>query len=162
MLYYTLRNGNIVAEYEVHKAFEICTGETYHYDSIAYSKWLYAMLGKSIIKAMTETEVDIEQFLKGNNVVAAVRLYRDIHGCTLREAKDAIDSMRASKAEVSDEKLYVYYNENGNKVIVKNFSTFAELTDWCEKNCTKNGNSYFLNGYTILCGYHIEKEEQGK
>ena len=94
MLYYQLRNGNIVAEYEVHKAFEICTGETYHYDSKAYAKWLYSMLGKSIVKAMTETEVDIEKFLKGNNVVAAVRLYRDQYNCTLREAKDAIDKMR--------------------------------------------------------------------
>ena len=94
MLYYQLRNGNIVAEYEVHKAFEICTGETYHYDSTAYSKWLYSMLGNSIIKAMKETEVDIYQFLKGNNIVAAVRLYRDAHGCTLREAKEAVDKMR--------------------------------------------------------------------
>ena len=94
MLYYQLRNGNIVHEYEVHKAFEICTGETYHYDSKAYSKWLYSMLGNSITKAMRETEVNIAQFLKGNNVVAAVRLYRDQHNCTLREAKDAIDEIR--------------------------------------------------------------------
>lgn len=96
MLYYQLRNGNIVAEYEVHKAFEICTGETYSYDSKAYSKWLYSMLGKSIIKAMHETEIDIEQFLKGNNVVAAVRLYRDAHNCTLREAKEAVDAIKAN------------------------------------------------------------------
>ena len=96
MLYYQLRNGNIMAEYEVHKAFEICTGETYHYDSKAYSKWLYSMLGKSIIKAMHETEIDIEQFLKGNNVVAAVRLYRDAHNCTLREAKEAVDAIKAN------------------------------------------------------------------
>jgi ribosomal protein L7/L12 len=96
MLYYKLRNGNIVDEYDIHKAFEICTGETYRYDSKAYSKWLYSMLGKSIIKAMTETEVDIAQFLKGNNTIAAVRLYRDTHGCTLREAKDAIDAIKAN------------------------------------------------------------------
>lgn len=96
MLYYTLRNGKIVDEYEVHRAFEICTGETYRYDSVAYSKWLHSMLGKSIIKAMRETEIDIAQFLKGNNTIAAVRLYRDTHGCTLREAKDAIDAIKAS------------------------------------------------------------------
>lgn len=95
MLYYQLRNGNIVAEYELHKAFEICTGETYHYDSMAYSEWLYSLLGNSIVKAMRETEVDIMQFLKGNNPIAAVRLYRDQHCCTLREAKEAIDKIRA-------------------------------------------------------------------
>lgn len=96
MLYYKLRNGNIVSEYEVNKAFEICTGETFHYDSNAYAKWLYSMLGKSIIMTMTETTVDIEQFLNGNNTVAAVRLYRDQHNCTLREAKDAIDAIKAN------------------------------------------------------------------
>ena len=94
MLYYQLRNGNIVSEYDVHKAFEIFTGKTYYYDSNAYAKWLYSLLGKSIIKVMHETEIDIAQFIKGNNIVAAVRLYRDTHGCTLCEAKDAIDKIR--------------------------------------------------------------------
>ena len=94
MLYYQLRNGKIVDEYDVHRAFEVCTGETYDYFGNAYSKWLYSMLGNSIVKAMKETEVDIMQFLKGNNIIAAVRLYRETHGCTLREAKDAIDKIR--------------------------------------------------------------------
>ena len=95
MLYYQLRNGNIVAEYELHKAFEVCTGETYHYESVAYSKWLYSLLGNSIVKAMRDTDVDMMQFLKGNNIVAAVRLYRNSHDCTLLEAKEAIDKIRA-------------------------------------------------------------------
>lgn len=96
MLYYQLRNGNIVAEYELHKAFEICTGETYHYESVAYSKWLYSLLGNSIVKAMRDTDVDMMQFLKGNNIVAAVRLYRNSHDCTLLEAKKAVDEIRAN------------------------------------------------------------------
>lgn len=95
MLYYKLRNGNIVPDYDVHKAFEICTGETYHYDSNAYSKWLYSLMGKSIIKAMNETEMDIEHFIHGNCIIQAIRVYRDRNGCTLREAKDAIDKIRA-------------------------------------------------------------------
>lgn len=95
MLYYQLRNGKIVDEYDVHRAFEVCTGETYDYFSNAYSQWLYSMLGNSIVKAMRETEVDMIQLIKGNNFIAAVKLYRETHGCTLREAKDAIDKMRA-------------------------------------------------------------------
>lgn len=95
MLYYQLSNGKIVDEYDVHRAFEVCTGETYDYFSNAYSKWLYSLLGNSIIKAMRETEVDIMQFLKGNNIIAAVRLYRETHGCSLREAKEAVDKIRA-------------------------------------------------------------------
>lgn len=96
MLYYQLRNGNIVDEYALQKAFEICTGETYYYDSVAYSKWLHSLLGKSIVKAMRKMEVDMMQLLKGNYIIAAIRLYRDTHGCTLREAKDAIDEIRAN------------------------------------------------------------------
>ena len=96
MLYYELRNGNLVDEYYVHKAFEIATGETYHYDSIPYSKWLYALLGKSIVKAMNENDLTIEMFLKGNNTLGAVRLYREIHNCGLREAKEAVDAIKAN------------------------------------------------------------------
>ena len=94
MLYYQLRNGNIVADYELYKAFEICTGMTYHHDSVAYSKWLYSLLGNSIVKAMTESEIDMMQFIKSNNIIAAVRLYRKVNDCTLREAKDAIDKIK--------------------------------------------------------------------
>lgn len=96
MLYYVCRNGKIVDEYDVHKAFEICTGEEYHYDSVTYSKWLHSLLGKSITKVMRETEVDIEMFLRGNNTIAAVRIYRDTHGCTLREAKEAVDTIKTN------------------------------------------------------------------
>lgn len=96
MLYYVCRNGKIVDEYDVHKAFEICTGETYSWNSVAYSKWLYSLMGKAITRVMRETEVDIEMFLRGNNTIAAVRIYRDTHGCTLREAKDAVDAIKAN------------------------------------------------------------------
>lgn len=57
-----------------------------------------------------------------------------------------------------DAKLYVYYKENGNKVVVQNFSNFTELSNWCESNCIKKGSSYYLNDNLILCGYHIAKE----
>lgn len=96
MLYYQLRNGEIVSEYDVHKAFTIATGEDYQYDSKVYSNWLYNLLGKSIVKAMTERDIDIEMFIGSNNLVAAVRVYRDAHNCTLREAKDAVDVIKAN------------------------------------------------------------------
>ena len=156
MLYYTLRNGNIVSEYDVHKAFEICTGETYQHDSKAYSKWLYSMLGKSITKVVNETEINIEQLIKANNIIAAVRIYRDQHKCTLREAKEAIDAIRFPATETKEAKLYIYYTTvDGDKIIVKSFCNFDKLTDWCERNCTKKGNSYLLDNHLILCGYYI-------
>ena len=94
MLYYQLRNGNILPEYDFHKAYEITTGKIYRYDSVEYSKWLFSLLGNPIVKAMNEWEIDIQQFIKGNNIVAAVRLYREQHRCSLREAKEAVDKMR--------------------------------------------------------------------
>lgn len=94
-LYYTLRNGSLVTEYSVHKAFEIYTGKSYLEDSKGYSKWLHSLLGKSIVKVMKESELDVEQFVRSNNIITAVRAYRAKHGCTLIEAKEAIYKIRA-------------------------------------------------------------------
>lgn len=105
MLYYQLRNGNIVSEYDVQKAFEICTGEIFHYESKEYSQWLFSLLGNSIVKAMNEVDVDITQFLKGNNIIAAVRLYRNQYGCRLAEAKEAVEKIRAEMNMSSIHKL---------------------------------------------------------
>ena len=94
-LYYTLRNGSVVPEYSVHQAFEIYTGKSYYEDSKGYSKWIHSLLGKSIVKVMKERELDVEQLVRSKNIIAAVRAYRTKHDCTLIEAKEAIDKIRA-------------------------------------------------------------------
>lgn len=98
MLYYQLRNGKIVDEYDVYKAYEIATGNTFEYDSADFAKWLHSMLGNSIVEVIKETEIDIVRLIKGGNILAAVRTYRNMHDCTLREAKEKVEEMR--KAEV--------------------------------------------------------------
>ena len=95
MLHYILRNGNIVDEYELHKAYEIATGKAFYYDSSDYSRWLYSLLGKSITRVVREEELTIEDVLMSASIVKAVRVYRDRNGCSLREAKDAVEAIKA-------------------------------------------------------------------
>lgn len=105
MLYYTLRNGQYVDEIDLHRAYEIVTGKTYTYDSQEYSKWLHSLLGKSIVSVQKSEDMAIEDFLKRGSTIGAVKVYRERNGCTLREAKDAIDELKKKMDE----------DENGGK-----------------------------------------------
>lgn len=94
MLYYILRSGTLVDEYDLQKAYEINTGNCYRYDDPAYSRWLYSLCGNSIISVKKDCEMTIDDFLASGSVIKAVREYRKRNGCTLREAKEAVDKMR--------------------------------------------------------------------
>lgn len=61
MLYYTLRNGKIVDEYDLKKAYEIVSGKMFIDDAVGYSKFLYGLCGGSVVKAMNESDVSIEE-----------------------------------------------------------------------------------------------------
>jgi len=41
---------------------------------------------------------DVERLLKQGLPVLAIRCYREIHGCSLREAKEAVASIAAAAA----------------------------------------------------------------
>ena len=101
MLNYFLRNGRIVDEYDLHNAYEIVSGKPYYEDEPGYSKWMYSLLGKSIVSVKKDDELSVEDVLKANSTVKAVRLYRDKNGCTLREAKDAVDQIAAKMREMA-------------------------------------------------------------
>lgn len=95
MLYYTLKNGRVTTEFDMQKAFEICTGSSSAEHVRNYSKWLFSLLGKTIIKTTPEMEMTYEELIRGGNNVQAVRLYRERNHCTLIEARDAIETMKA-------------------------------------------------------------------
>ncbi|NRD44054.1 hypothetical protein HRD50_06035 [Corallococcus exiguus] len=42
-----------------------------------------------------ETDDAIERAVRSNNLIQAIKLYRDQHGVGLKEAKDAVEAMRA-------------------------------------------------------------------
>ena len=94
MLYYTLKNGRVVSECDVQKAYEITTGKTYMYDNPECVRWLYSLCGNSIVRARKKEDMTIEDFLDNGLIIEAVRLYRVQNDCSLREAKDAIDLIR--------------------------------------------------------------------
>lgn len=102
MLYYTLRNGKIVDEYDLKKAYEIVSGKMFIDDAVGYSKFLYGLCGGSVVKAMNESDVSIEELIHGNAIIQAVRLYREKNGCGLREAKEAVDKIREEMQCIAD------------------------------------------------------------
>lgn len=95
MLNYFLKNGRIVDECDLHKAYEIVTGNNFIYDDLGFSKWLYSLLGNSIITVKKDEDMTVEAFLEAHEMVKAVRLYRNRNGGTLREAKDAVEQIAA-------------------------------------------------------------------
>ena len=47
--------------------------------------------GKSVIgNASDET---VKQLARNGQTIAAIKMYRDLHGCGLKEAKDAVDAL---------------------------------------------------------------------
>jgi ribosomal protein L7/L12 len=46
--------------------------------------------------ASVHTDADVEALLAKDEFIEAIKLYREIHGVGLKEAKDAVDAMRAA------------------------------------------------------------------
>lgn len=86
MLFYKLRSGAIVETYEIERAFMITTGKYRFEDEVGYLRWLYATLGKSIVKVYNLTN---DPWLS-EGIIRGVKKYRDDRQCTLKEAHDFI------------------------------------------------------------------------
>jgi ribosomal protein L7/L12 len=44
------------------------------------------------------SDADVRALIEQNRLIDAIKVYRDIHGVGLKEAKDAVDAMRAASA----------------------------------------------------------------
>lgn len=93
-LYYKLANGNWVDRYEIEMAFYISTGAKYAIDGKKFVCWLFPLLGKSIlaVKKADNPEL-IAELLKSRQKIKAMKVYKDIHNCTLAEARETIERM---------------------------------------------------------------------
>lgn len=49
-------------------------------------------------------------------------------------------------------KPYIYYNQEGKRVHVRDFSNVSDMFHWCELNCKRINGNYYKNGNRILCG----------
>ena len=93
-LYYKLANGNWVDRYDIETAFYISTGAKCTTDSKKFVCWLFLLLGASIfaVKKGDDPEL-IAELLKSGQKVRAIKVYKDLHDCTLGEAREAIERL---------------------------------------------------------------------
>ena len=91
-LYYKKADGNWITQYEIEMAFYLSTGIHRFSNKKKFLRWLYPLLGKTIIcaKRADDPELVIE-LLKSKQKYSAIKVYKTINHCTLKEAQDAID-----------------------------------------------------------------------
>lgn len=93
-LYYKLANGNWVDRYDIERAFYISTGAKYTTDSKEFVRWLFPLLGESVLAVKRADDPKLfAELLKSGQKVMAMKVYKDIHNCTLKEARDTIEGM---------------------------------------------------------------------
>jgi hypothetical protein len=90
-MYYLLVSGRIITERDLRMAYEICKGCVPGVHPGHYEEWMHSVHG--IIRSIPKNEITIKQLLKGDCKVEAIKTYRDMHKCTLREAKEAVDKI---------------------------------------------------------------------
>ena len=91
-LYYKKADGSWITQYEIETAFYLSTGIHRFSNEKKFLHWLYPLLGKIIIcaKRSDDPELVIE-LLKSKQKYSAIKVYKTINHCTLKEAQDAID-----------------------------------------------------------------------
>ena len=93
-LYYKLANGNWVDRYDIETAFYISTGAKYTANSKEFVRWLFPLLGESILAVKKGDDPElITELLKSRQKIRSIKVYKDLHDCTLAEAREAIERM---------------------------------------------------------------------
>ena len=94
-LYYKKSDGNWITQYEIETAFYLSTGTHRFSNEKKFLCWLYPLLGKTIICAKREDDSElVTELLKSKQKYSAIKVYKTINHCTLKEARDAIERMR--------------------------------------------------------------------
>ena len=93
-LYYKLANENWVDRYDIETAFYISTGAKYTTDSKKFICGLFPLLGESILAVKKGDDPElITELLKSRQKIKAIKVYKDLHDCTLAEAREAVEGM---------------------------------------------------------------------
>jgi hypothetical protein len=93
-------DGKYYQRHELENAYFLVTGrkiwsEDKPMDNVKmFDVWVYDLMGISIKAIVNMNDVTYEEFLRANQKILAVRVYRDRNNCTLREAKEAIDKIQ--------------------------------------------------------------------
>ena len=89
-IYYMGKDGGIITSDDLKKSFYITTGKSHFDDKKGFWKFRERCFGKSISYTV---QPSVEFFLNHNCYVQAVRYYKETNGCSLIDAKHAIDGM---------------------------------------------------------------------
>jgi hypothetical protein len=93
MVYYETMYGDIITSDDLERAFFIVTG-TYCNESKKTEKEFWKFREKCFGKSIKQTiKPSVDFFLRSGNKLMAIKFYRNLYNCGLREAKDAIDNM---------------------------------------------------------------------
>ena len=90
-VYYVGADGNLYSIADMQNAFYLATGKKSNDHYSDYIKFLSRSFGKSIVSYITP---DVETLLLMGEKIKAVQLYRKNNGCSLYEAKHAVDDMQ--------------------------------------------------------------------
>ncbi len=90
-LYYQMKDGRYIQKRELEEAFYIQHGYYRHKNETEFLKWLYSLLGKTIMKVVREYDMQVEELAKSRPVLA-VMLYRNRYNCSLVEAREYVNS----------------------------------------------------------------------
>lgn len=90
---YKCNDSKYLTEYDVERAYTIVTGKYRFKNENDYFKWLKSIWGNYIVTALNPNKIVVDRTFAIHNKVMAVKVYREQHNCTLREAKDAVDAL---------------------------------------------------------------------
>lgn len=92
-LFYRLTDGRYVNKADVEMAFYVTHGYQRYKHEAEFLKWLYSLLGKSIVSVVHEYDMQVEELAKSRPVLA-IKLYRDRYGCGLKEAREYVEQLK--------------------------------------------------------------------
>lgn len=90
-IYYILSDGHIITRHELQNAYYVTHGYDYRRNEKDFLKWLYDLLGKTIMQVISEQDMEVEKLAK-DRAILAMKLYRERHNCTLAEAREYVES----------------------------------------------------------------------
>ena len=96
MKFYKLKNGNIVTDYELAKAYEITTGTHLELGNSLHTYYLNRYIGYlytvSLERELEPSDENVKLIALVNRTQAAI-MYKSIHKCSAQEALDYIKSI---------------------------------------------------------------------
>lgn len=105
--YFLHKNGNIIPVTDLINAIYLMTGDEKINEWDPDLEFYIRTFFGNIVREMSPTEITVQNFLKHNEKVKAIRLYYHMHNtefqkCTLTEAKDYVEQLKTQMKERGD------------------------------------------------------------